>query len=121
MGTRRVLVVDDNPDSAGAIAFLLKLSGHEVQIAHDGAGAIALARRMRPDFLFLDLGLPGMDGFEVARQLKAEPGFDGMRIIAVTGSGNEDDRQRSREAGIEAFLVKPVDPSFLDSLLGGRR
>lgn len=118
---RRILVVDDNPDSANTVAFLLKLSGHDVHIAHDGPSAIASARRIRPDFLFLDLGLPGLDGFEVARLLRSEPGFDGMRIIAVTGSGHDPDRDRSREVGIDHYLVKPVDPRFIDSLLGGQR
>lgn len=117
----RVLVVDDNPDSANTIAFLLKASGHDVHVSHDGPGAIASARRIRPDFLFLDLGLPGLDGFEVARMLRGESGFDTMRIIAVTGSGHDVDRERSREIGIDYYLVKPVDARFLESLLGRRR
>jgi CheY-like chemotaxis protein len=118
---RRVLVVDDNADTVETITFLLKASGHEVHAALDGTAAVALARRIRPDFLFLDLGLPGLDGFEVARLLRSEPGFDAMRIIALTGSGHDADRERSREVGIDSYLVKPIDPKFLDSLLGGKR
>lgn len=118
---RRILVVDDNVDSATTIAFLLKRSGHEVHTAYDGQSALTTARRVRPEFLFLDLGLPGLDGFEVARLLRSEPGFDNLRIIVLTGSGHDADRQRANDAGIDHYLVKPIDPRFLDSLLGGKR
>jgi two-component system CheB/CheR fusion protein len=121
MTSRRVLVVDDNVDSAASIAAFLKLSGHEVRMAHDGTAAIEAARQMRPEFVFLDLGLPGMDGFEVARRLRMEPGVQGARIIALSGFGQEADRQRSLEAGIDQHLVKPADLSFLASLLGSPR
>jgi CheY-like chemotaxis protein len=121
MTPRRVLVVDDNVDSANSIAMLLRERGHEVEVAHDGLKALELARRVRPEFVFLDLGLPGLDGFEVARALRREPGLQGARIIAVTGYAQESDRRRALEAGIDQHLVKPADPAFLESLLGPRR
>ena len=110
--------MDDNVDAATAIAELLRVSGHEVRLAHDGSHAIFTARAFRPEYVFLDLGLPGMDGFEVARSLKREPGLEATRIIALTGSGQEDSRARAHEAGFDQYIVKPIDPSFLDSLLG---
>jgi CheY-like chemotaxis protein len=120
MTSRRVLIVDDNVDSANSIAMLLSHAGHEVHVAHDGLGALAMARQVRPEFVFLDLGLPGLDGFEVARALRREPGLEALRIIAVTGYGQESDREKAREAGIDQHLVKPADPAFLESLLGPR-
>lgn len=115
---RRVVVVDDNADAADTIATILRLSGHEVHVANDGHGAIQLAIRIRPDVMLLDIGLPGLDGFSVAKRLRAEPGLAHMRIIAITGVGDERDRQRAIEAGIDQHLIKPVDPMFLQSLLG---
>jgi CheY-like chemotaxis protein len=120
-GARRILVVDDDVDGAAMMAALLELSGHEVRLAHDGAFAIASARAFRPDFVFLDLGLPALDGFEVARTLRREPGLESMRIIALTGSADAEARERALEAGCDQYLVKPIDPGFLDSLLGGTR
>lgn len=120
MTLRRVLVVDENIDQANTIAQLLRHAGHEVHLAHDGHSAVEAAHRLRPDFLFLDLGLPGIDGHQVARLVRADPVLRTMRIIAITGQGLEEDRQRSREAGIDVHLVKPVDPDFLESLLGRR-
>jgi len=117
-GSQRVLVVDDNPDAAGSLAVLLRLSDHEVHIARDGHDAIEMALRIRPDIMLLDIGLPGLDGFAVAKRLRQEAGLAGMRIIAITGHGFEADRDRSREAGIDQHLLKPVDPRFLESLLG---
>jgi len=121
MTARRVLVVDDNVDAANSIAFLLKDAGHEVHVAHDGHKAIQIARSTRPEFVFLDLGLPGIDGFEVARALRREPELQAARIIAITGYAQESDRRRAQEAGIDQHLVKPVDPAFIESLLGPRR
>jgi CheY-like chemotaxis protein len=115
---RRVLVVDDNIDAAESIASLLSLSGHEVQTAHDGQAALRIALSFRPEFIFLDLGMPGLDGFAVAQRLRAEPGFDKVRIIAVTGYGTEQDRRRCLEGGFDQHYLKPVDPKFLESLLG---
>jgi len=115
--SRRVLVVDDNIDAAHSIAALLSLSGHEVRIAHDGHAAVRLALSFRPEFIFLDLGMPGLDGFAVAQRLRAEPGFESVRIIAVTGYGTEQARPRCLEAGFDQHHLKPVDPKFLASLL----
>ncbi len=118
MTSRRVLIVDDNVDSAAGVAAFLRLAGHDVRMAHDGHAALREARSMRPEFVFLDLGLPGMDGFDVARRLRAEPGLESIRIIALSGYGQESDRQKSLEAGIDQHLVKPADLAFLESLLG---
>jgi CheY-like chemotaxis protein len=115
---RRVLVVDDNIDAAESIAALLSFSGHEVHTAHDGEAAVRIALSFRPEFIFLDLGMPGLDGFGVAKRLRGEPGFDTVRIIAVTGYGTEQDRRRCLEAGFDQHYLKPVDPRFLESLLG---
>lgn len=121
MVARRVLVVDDNVDQANSIALLLEHAGHDVQVAHDGLKALELARSTRPEFVFLDLGLPKLDGFEVARALRREPALAGVRIIAVTGYAQESDRARALEAGIDQHIVKPADPAFIESLLGARR
>jgi CheY-like chemotaxis protein len=116
---RRILIVDDNVDAASSMADLLRLAGHDVRLAHDGTWAIKNAHAFRPEFVFLDLGLPGMDGFEVARSLRREPGLASMRIIALTGDGHSDAREQALSAGCDQFLLKPMDPAFLDSLLGG--
>ena len=121
MMSHRVLVVDDNVDTANSIAMILKQAGHDVHVAHDGLKALETARRLLPEFVFLDLGLPGLDGFEVARALRREPALQGLRIIAITGYGQEADRRKGLEAGIDQHLLKPVDPAFLESLLGARR
>ena len=115
---RRILIVDDNADQAGTLHVLVQLMGHEARYACDGAQAIETARALRPHFVFLDLGLPGMDGFEVARRLRAEFGF-ALRIIALTAYGSESDREQSLAAGCELHLLKPADPRFVESLLRG--
>lgn len=115
---RRILVVDDNMDAAVSLSRLLATLGHEVQVARDGPSAVYLARSMRPDVVLLDIGLPGADGFQVAQMLRREAGMASARIIAVTGGGREDDRQRSQESGFDHYLLKPVDIGFLESLLG---
>jgi CheY-like chemotaxis protein len=117
MAARRILVVDDNVDGAAALAATLRASGHEVHIAHDGLSALLSARRMRPEFLVLDLSMKGLDGFQVAILLRADPEFDAMRIIALTGHPEDDYRMRSQKAGINHHLVKPVDPEVLERLL----
>ena len=114
---RKVLVVEDNADQLESFLMLLRLLGHEVDFATTGWTALERARRMRPDVVLLDIGLPGLDGFEVARRLIEEHG-PRMRIIAVTAYGTENDRRESREAGCEMHLVKPADPRFIESLLG---
>jgi PAS domain S-box-containing protein len=114
---RRILVVEDNRDSAESLSMLLTLAGHEVRVAHDGASAIAAARDYRPQVILLDIGLPGMDGFEAARRLRGEPGLDGTLLVAMTGYGQAQDRQRSKSAGFDRHLTKPVEPGVLYGLL----
>jgi PAS domain S-box-containing protein len=114
---RRVLVVDDNVDSAESLAVLLRLYGHEVRLAHDGEAALKEARSFRPDVIFLDLSLPKIDGYEVARRLRLEPAMSGMTLVAMTGYGHEEERRRTREAGFQAHLVKPVNFDMLRELL----
>ena len=109
----RVLVVDDSADTVESMARLLKLHGHEVQTACDASEAIAAALSLRPEVVLLDLGLPDMDGYQVALRLRQEASFQGTVIIAVTGYGRPEDRQRSREAEIDHHLLKPVEPGVL--------
>jgi CheY-like chemotaxis protein len=111
----RILVVDDNVDSAETMAEILKLWGHEVQTAHDGPGALAAARAHRPDAILLDLGLPVMDGFETARRIRGE-GLARL-LVAVTGFGAAEDRRRAAEAGFDCHLTKPVSPDALRRVL----
>jgi CheY-like chemotaxis protein len=113
----RILIVEDDRDTAESMARLLKIFGYEVDVAREGCEAIALATRQKPDFVLLDIGLPGMDGYQVARNLKQEVTCKETVIIAVTGYGQLEDRDRSREAGIEHHLVKPIDHGVLLALL----
>jgi PAS domain S-box-containing protein len=115
---RRILVVDDNEDAATSLARLLsRVYGHEVRVAHDGPEALGLAGEFRPEVVLLDIGMPGMDGYEVAKRMRDRGDLAGARIIALTGWGQEADRHRSREAGFDHHLVKPVDPEILSGLL----
>jgi PAS domain S-box-containing protein len=114
----RILVVDDNVDSAESMALLLKFSGHEVQMAHNGPSAIETALLFLPQVLLLDIGLPGMNGYEVARRLRERPEMQNAALLALTGYGQEEDRRRSKEAGFDHHLVKPVDPKLLETLIG---
>lgn len=116
---RKILVVDDRPDSARSLAILLGIFGHEVRTAHDGPSALNEARANPPDVVLLDIGLPGMDGFEVARKMRQELGLTKTTLVAITGYGQDEDRRRSREAGFDAHLVKPIDPKELNRILGG--
>ncbi len=115
--SRRVLVVDDNLDAAESLAMLLKVEGHETRTAHDGPAALEAAEAFRPEVIFLDIGLPRMDGYEVARRLRAQPGSAGVLLVALTGYGQEEDRRRTEEAGFDAHLVKPADPEAVQELL----
>ncbi|MDR3633342.1 MAG: PAS domain-containing protein [Isosphaeraceae bacterium] len=118
LARRRILVVDDNVDSARMMALLLKRSwGQEVEVAHDGAAAIEAACTFRPELILLDIGLPGMSGYDVAKDLRQRPEFERTVIVAMTGWGQDEDRRRSREAGIDHHLVKPVDTDDLEQLL----
>ena len=111
----RVLVVDDNIDLARSLARYRKRLGHEVQTAYDGVEAIERARSHRPEFLLLDIGLPGRDGYQVAEELRKDESCKQATFIAITGYGAEEDRRRSRAAGFDHHLVKPVD---FDALMG---
>jgi CheY-like chemotaxis protein len=106
---RRVLVVDDNTDATDMLAHALRYAGHEVCAENEGRIALETAARFLPDVVLLDLGLPGMDGIEIARRLRADPTLAQVVIIALTGYGQESDRKRSSEAGIDHHLVKPVE------------
>jgi signal transduction histidine kinase len=115
--SRRVLVVDDNVDAAQSLAAVLRLSGHEVRVANDGRTALEVAPAFGPEVILLDIGMPELDGYEVARRLRQQPRFAGTRIVALTGWGTAEDRARSRAAGFDEHLTKPVAPRVLQELL----
>jgi CheY-like chemotaxis protein len=117
----RVLIADDNIDAAETLATLLRLDGHEVMVAQDGRGAIEHTRRARPEIIFLDLGMPGMDGFEAARRLRELPEGAQAMIVALTGWGQAADRVRTLDAGFDAHLVKPVDHGQISGVLALNR
>jgi len=114
---RRVLVVDDNRDAAESLAMFLKLSGHETHIAHDGLEAVDKAAQLSPDIILLDIGLPKINGFEAARRIREQSQGKTLVLVALTGWGQDADRQKSREAGFNAHIVKPVDAAVLANLL----
>jgi len=114
---RSVVVVDDNNDAAESMAMLLRTAGHDVHVENDGTAALRRLVTELPDVVLLDIGLPGLDGYEVARRLRAHPGGEGVRIYAMTGYGQEEDRRRSLAAGFDGHLVKPVVPSDLFALV----
>jgi CheY-like chemotaxis protein len=116
---RRILLVDDNEDAAELLGEFLRSLGHVTRIAHDGPAALRVVEGFPPDLALLDIGLPVMDGYELARRLRELPALAKVRLIAVTGYGQETDRLRSREAGFDAHLVKPVRLETLESLLHG--
>ncbi len=113
---RRVLIVDDNVDAASCLALLLQASGNETHVAHDGFEAVQTAETVRPEIIVLDIGLPQMDGFEVCRQIRQQPWAKTATMIALTGWGQAGDRRKSREAGFDHHLVKPVDQNALLNL-----
>ena len=115
--TRRILVVDDNRDAADTFALFLRMEGQEVRVAYDGPTALRAAQAFRPQTVLLDLGMPGMDGFEVARRLRAQGGSERPLLVALTGWGQDEDRRRSSEAGFDHHLVKPIEPGELRQLL----
>jgi CheY-like chemotaxis protein len=112
-----VLIADDNRDAAESLAMLLELAGHEVRVADHGKAALAVAQVFRPDMAVLDIGMPDMSGYEVARALRAEPWATGVTLIALTGWGQDSDRRRAIEAGFDHHLIKPVDPDRLAELI----
>lgn len=115
-GTCRILVADDNVDSAASLALMLKIMGHEVRTANDGLQAVEVAAAFRPDVILLDIGMPNLNGYEACRRIREGPG-EGAVLVALTGWGQDEDRRRSREAGFDHHLVKPVDPVALAKLL----
>ena len=114
---RRILVADDNQDAADSLAMILEMSGHDVRVARDGRAALAMAQTFRPDAALLDIGMPQLNGYEVAQALRQEPWGAGMTLIALTGWGQESDRQKAIDAGFDRHLTKPIDPDALESLM----
>ncbi len=106
----RVLVVDDNVDAAVSLGMLLKLAGQDVRVAYDGPAALRQASDFRPELVLLDIGMPGMDGYEVCRRLRRESALERTTVVALTGWGQDEDRRRSHEAGFDHHIVKPVEP-----------
>ena len=115
----RVAIIEDSLDTAESLGLLLDLLGYAVSVAHSGARGVEVVKKVKPDVVLCDIGLPEMDGFEVARVLKADPATAGCHLVAITGYDQEEDRQRATEAGFEHHLVKPVDPDRLFELLAG--
>ena len=115
----RILVVDDNHDSALSLAMMLSIMGHETRTAHDGESAVETAESFLPDVVLLDIGLPKLNGYEVAQRIREQSWGASMFLIAVTGWGQEEDRQRSSEVGLNVHMVKPVEPAVLERLLAG--
>jgi len=114
---RRILIVDDNTDAADSLRLVLDLQGHETEVAYDPASALLAVEQFAPDCVLLDIGLPDIDGYETARRIRALPGGDRMRLIAVTGWGQQEDKQRARAAGFDAHLTKPVELAAVSALL----
>jgi CheY-like chemotaxis protein len=114
---RKILVADDNQDAANTLALLLRLAGHDVRTAHGGHAALTLAHEFHPEFALLDIGMPDLNGYEVAKQLRLTDGGKNVRLIALTGWGQDEDKRRARDAGFDHHLTKPVDPRRLDALL----
>lgn len=113
----RILVVDDNHDSALSLAMMLSIMGHETRTAHDGESAVTTAESFLPEVVLLDIGLPKLNGYEVAQRIRENTWGKAMFLIAVTGWGQEEDRQRSSEVGLNVHMVKPVEPAALERLL----
>jgi CheY-like chemotaxis protein len=114
---RRILIVDDSRDGGESLAMLLRVLGAEVALAHSGRQALERVASFNPDVVLLDIGMPGMDGYEVARRIRANPAHRNMQLIALTGWGQDEDRQRSAAAGFNHHLVKPADVDKLRQLL----
>jgi signal transduction histidine kinase/ActR/RegA family two-component response regulator len=123
-GTRRVLVVDDNRDAADSLAMILEMSGTEVAVAYDGEQALVLIEEETPDVVLMDIGMPVMDGYEVARRIRSTPGGERFHLVALTGWGQADDKERALSTGFDEHMTKPVDPDVLAEMLAssvGRR
>jgi CheY-like chemotaxis protein len=119
-GTKRnlnIMVVDDNQDAANSLALYLKAIGYETMVAHDGNTAIELAARDQPAVIFLDIGMPGINGYEVAEYIRKQSWGKAIKLIAVTGWGQDEDRRKSTLAGFDDHLVKPVDPTLIHQII----
>jgi CheY-like chemotaxis protein len=113
----RILIVEDNRDAAESLRLLLELRGHKVALAATGTAGVEVARQWHPEVILCDLGLPGMDGFAVAQAVRADPGLRATRLVAVSGYGQDEDRQRCQEVGFDAHLTKPIEFADLERLL----
>jgi CheY-like chemotaxis protein len=118
---RRILVVDDNHDGADSLAMMLRLLGNEVRTANDGVAAVEEAEGFRPEVILMDVGMPRLNGLDATRRIHEQPWGKGMKVIALTGWGQDGDREKSREAGCAGHLVKPVTLADLEKVLGERR
>ena len=117
MAKGQILVVDDNADAGHTLSILLKLDGHDVRTAHNGLEAVEVTEQFAPEVILMDVGMPKLDGCEVARRVRAQSWGRDAVLVALTGWGQEVDRRRSREAGFDLHLVKPVDPATLCDML----
>lgn len=113
----KILVVDDNPDSALSMAMMLSMMGHETRTAYDGEAAVTTAEAFRPDVVLLDIGLPKLNGYEVAQRIRQQEWGAAMFLVAITGWGQDEDRRRSEDVGMNLHMVKPVEPGALDRVL----
>jgi two-component system, sensor histidine kinase len=120
MAKQRVLIVEDNQDAGEMYRMLIELYGHEVLLAENGARGLEMLKSARPDVALVDIGLPVMDGYELARRFRAEPDAKRVYLVALTGYGSSSDVDRSRQAGFDLHMLKPVDPQELKSLLDSR-
>jgi CheY-like chemotaxis protein len=118
-GRLRILVADDNEDSAETLSMLIGLMGHDVRVAYDGIEAFSVAEQFRPHLAFLDIGMPRLNGYEVARRIREQDWSANMVLAALTGWGQDEDRRASKQAGFNLHLVKPIDPSSIQNLLAG--
>jgi len=114
---RKLLLVDDNVDAVHSLALLLGQLGHEVRTAYDGATGLDVARQFQPEVVILDIGLPGMDGYEVARRIRADMALEHVKLVALTGYGQREDRGRALAAGFDHHLIKPTDLATLQGVL----
>src|SRR5690606_38123268 len=115
--SRLVLVVDDNLDAARSLSLLLELQGHRVEMVHDGQAALDILEGLEPDLVLLDIGLPRLNGYEVARRIRARLGGANLRLVAVTGWGQDEDKERALEAGFDEHVTKPIDNEVLARIL----
>jgi CheY-like chemotaxis protein len=116
-GGRRILVADDDQDSAESLAMLFQMMGHDVRSALNGLEAVDVAANFRPDLIVLDIGMPGLDGYEVCRRIRQQPWAQAVVIAALTGWTRDEDKDRSQEAGFDHYIVKPIDPKVLADLV----